>query len=88
MSNETKWTPGEWDVDFLAGSERYAVRSKSKYHIATMFKSAHMADGEDEANARLIAASPSLAEYAIQQAKTGCRDAIAALQGVLANETE
>lgn len=69
MSNETKWTPGEW---LLTESETMVYALNNEQHPVNRFSAqlgpgwsdeVHRIDGEElRANAHLIAAAPELYE--------------------------
>jgi len=96
--SDTKWTPGPWVADLRGGclavypiSREHESPGLSMYHERNIHYSSQGAEyngmhwsmsEEAQSNARLIAASPTLAEYAIAKAESGCPEAITMLSSL------
>jgi hypothetical protein len=62
MNNETKHTPGPWEIGKSSGGDFTIYRYESNTHIGEVYSTLH-GDGErGKANAALIAAAPELLE--------------------------
>ena len=68
MNTNAKHTPGPWTViDAITTKERYHIATDNAAPYASMIAHLHGTDpkhGDKEANARLIAAAPALADVA------------------------
>lgn len=92
--SETKWTPGPWRYELDGGPDndmRNAVLAEINdlwvaacYRSGTLPRDERSADAEREAeaNARLIAAAPTMADYIKRQAANGCVEAAQLLEQI------
>lgn len=64
---ETKWTPGPWYATTRKGSWDWLVAKSDRHEICQMFHDGTEENELGEANARLVAAAPELAEAAMLQ---------------------
>jgi hypothetical protein len=63
MSNETKWTPGPWRINKYGsiGAGEFGS-SPIVASIESFWGDAYLVEGDHQANARLIAAAPEMAD--------------------------
>jgi hypothetical protein len=66
--NETPWTPGPWVIQNDSDGARIEQQSDPQYGIARIIRFAGPDRDRHEANARLIAAAPEMAEALEQTA--------------------
>lgn len=80
-ADKSAHTPAPWAVQELGGHvgypnwKDYAVRSNENVHIATVGHIDRFYEHSNEANARLIAASPAMFDYITKQANKGDKHA-------------
>ena len=74
-----KFTPGPWKIQ--NGSMSTAVVSKTKY-VARIYRYVPVIGDEDAANAKLIAAAPTMYKYIKDEADNGCVEAIAIINSI------
>jgi hypothetical protein len=72
---ETKHTPGPWEVETGHPEHDLILANDGREIIAEVWVRFGDGKGEDQANARLIASSPTLYAYALRQADAGDVDA-------------
>ena len=63
MTNETKHTPGPWDIREMGDANQYCIlRENDTKWLIGFFQNGEIWTNEQAANARLIAAAPELLE--------------------------
>lgn len=75
--NKKSFTPGPWEKQMLKeayGDHHFAIDTSSEF-VMSFIAPVGMSVEEAEANAHLIAASPTMYAYIKKQAEKGCEDA-------------
>jgi hypothetical protein len=78
-TNKPAWTPGPWKLHPWGSGKGYEIETEAAL-VASVQR--EMAGSATEANARLIAASPSLAEYVQRKADEGDEEATRLMETV------